>query len=345
VEKWLTKDERNELRRLHRRTAQLWQGDRIKAIVHLDAGWTYEEVAEALLIDDETCRRWGRIYRKQGIDALLVQNYQGGEGKLNEREESELKNHLEQTLDQTTKEIIHYVSTTYGVQYSISGMHALLHRCGFVYKKCRHVPSKADETKQRAFVTAYGELKKQKQPEDRVLFVDGCHPQHNSLLACGWMPKGQEHYIAANTGRKRLNINGAIEPESLEVITRSDQTLNADATIAFFKDIEQRYPLAPVIYLILDNAGYYRAAKVSEFLKSSRIKLLFLPPYSPNLNLIERLWKFFKRNVLYNKYYESFAEFQQAVGQFFSTISSRHSELKTLITENFQIIHAHSIPP
>ena len=229
--------------------------------------------------------------------------------------------------------------------YRLSGMHAVLQRLGFVYKKCRHIPSKADEAKQRAFVTEYQKLKEQKQPEDKVLFVDGCHPQHNSLLAYGWIPKGKEHLIPANTGRKRLNINGALDVETMEVLTRSDETLNADSTIVFFKDIEQHFPLAPIIYLILDNARYYRARKVSEFLQGSRIRLLFLPPYSPNLNLIERFWKFFKKNVLYNKYYESFAEFQQVVAQFFATLSSRNSELQTLITENFHIIKTQSVPP
>lgn len=266
------------------------------------------------------------------------------QSELSESEEAELKNHLEQTLYQTTKEILRYVSTAYGVTYGLSGMHAVLHRLGFVYKKCRHIPSKADEAKQLAFVEAYHELKQQKQPEDKVLFVDGCHPHHNSLLAYGWILKGEEHLIPANTGRKRLNINGALDPDTLEVITRSDETLNADSTIAFFQDIEQRFPWAPIIYLILDNARYYRARKVAEFLQNSRIKLLFLPPYSPNLNLIERLWKFFKRNVLYNKYYESFAEFQQVVTQFFDTLTTRHSELQTLITENFQIIRTPAPP-
>ena len=126
-------------------------------------------IAEALLIDDETCRRWEATYREDGLDALLTQNYHGSDGKLSEGEEAELKSHLEQTLYQSTKEIIRHVETTYGVTYSLSGMHAVLYRLGFVYKKCRHIPSKADEAKQRAFLEMYYKLKQQKQPEDKGL--------------------------------------------------------------------------------------------------------------------------------------------------------------------------------
>jgi transposase len=296
----LTAHERDELRSLHRRVKQPFQADRIKAVLLLDGGWTCERVAEALLIDDETVRRWEKRYLGHGVEGLLVRDCQGSDSKLDDGAQAELKQHLEQTLYQTTKEIIHYVLSTYGVAYSLSGMHALLHRMEFVYKKCRHIPSKADEAKQRAFVEEYQQLKEQKKPQDRILFVDGCHPQHNSLLAYGWIPKGKEHLIPANTGRQRLNINGALDIDTLEVVTRNDETLNAESTIAFFQEIERSFPLASVIYLILDNARYYRARAVTEFLHDSRIRLMFLPSYSPNLNIIERLWRFFKKNVLYN---------------------------------------------
>ena len=83
MERWLSKDKRNELSRLHQRSLELWQGARIKDILHLDSGWTYEEVAEALLIDDQTVRRRERTYREHGTAALLTRDYQGSDSKLN----------------------------------------------------------------------------------------------------------------------------------------------------------------------------------------------------------------------------------------------------------------------
>ena len=75
-------------------------------------------------------------------------------------------------------------------------------------------------------------------------------------------------------------------------------------------------------------------------MKGSRIKLIFLPPYAPNLNLIERLWKYFRKVVLYNRYYATFAEFKQACLDFFANLRSHRAALRTLLTENFEILSA-----
>ena len=98
------------------------------------------------------------------------------------------------------------------------------------------------------------------------------------------------------------------------------------------------YPAAKKITVILDNARYYRSKVVAEYLQNSRIELLFLPPYSPNLNLIERFWKFFKKQVLYNQYYETFSQFKSACEGFFDDLESYHKQLCSLLTENFEII-------
>jgi transposase len=91
----------------------------------------------------------------------------------------------------------------------------------------------------------------------------------------------------------------------------------------------------------LDNAKYYRSQIVKEFLeKNQRIQFVFLPPYSPNLNIIERLWRFFKKKTTYNKYYEKFAVFKEICLNFFENISDYKSELESLMTENFQLIQA-----
>ena len=97
---------------------------------------------------------------------------------------------------------------------------------------------------------------------------------------------------------------------------------------------------ADTIYVICDNAADYRSTLVSDYLKDSKVELVFLPPYSPNLNVIERYWKFFKKKVLYNRYYEKFAEFKGACVNFFRQPRRYLKELRSLLTENFQIIGA-----
>jgi transposase len=124
-----------------------------------------------------------------------------------------------------------------------------------------------------------------------------------------------------------------------EVIIRTDDTINAQSTIELFKEIEMKSPEAGNIHVITDNARYYKNKLVTAYLRSSKIKLLHLPPYSPNLNIIERLWLFFHRKILYNKYFETFTEFKQKSISFFENLSDFKPELDTLLTDKFQIIY------
>ena len=151
------------------------------------------------------------------------------------------------------------------------------------------------------------------------------------------IPKGEEKEVPTNTGRRRININGAININNFEAIAREDGRINAQSTIELLKQIEAAYPNASNIYIILDNARYYHAQIVSQFLKKSLIRFKFLPSYSPNLNLIERLWKFLKKKVINSCYYESYDIFKKTVMAFFENIKDYHDELATLLTEKFQI--------
>jgi transposase len=144
------------------------------------------------------------------------------------------------------------------------------------------------------------------------------HPQHNPVLACGWIKRREEQQIPANTGRQRLNINGAKDLERLEPVVRFDESINAESTIALFEQLEALNIVATWIYVLCDNARYYRSKAVQGYLKSSRIKLVSPPPCAPNLNLIERLWKLFKKKILYNRYYETVDKFRAACEELIS---------------------------
>jgi transposase len=338
---FLSEREREELRIAHRHESQLRYGDRIKAVLLLDAGWSVSKISEALLLDGNTIRRYRDLYQAEGIDGLCNDNYHGRVCALTQRDQKELCKALRTKIYLSTVEIVCYVEGRFKVTYSLSGMTYLLHRLGFSYKKPSVVPGKADSLRQEKFLRAYRRLKRVKNAGDKVYFVDGVHPQHNSLPSYGWLPKGEETKLKSNTGRQRANISGALDAETHEVLVQEHKTLNAETTIEFFRMIERKNQKAKNIYLILDNAGYYKGDKIRDFLKDSSIKLLYLPPYAPNLNLIERLWKFFKKQVLYNQYYETFAEFRSACLDFFSRKNIRRyqKQLATLLTDNFEIIY------
>jgi len=239
--------------------------------------------------------------------------------------------------------LVHFYNTKISkVNYSVSGLTELLHRLGYVYKKPKLVPGKADTKAQEEFIASYRELKEAKGSKDPIYFMDGVHPQHNSVAACGWIKKGTVKELKSNTGRKRININGAINIEEMNPVVSYSDTINAQSTISLLKEIELKHTEAENIYIICDNARYYRSQKVTEYLETSKVELKFLPPYSPNLNLIERLWKYFHKIVLYNKYYETYHEFQKACKSFFKNIKRYKKDLVSLLTENFQIIESNT---
>lgn len=186
-------------------------------------------------------------------------NYYGYEGRLTSQQEEEIRNYLRCHMASSAKEVVGYVRQKYNVEYTEKGMVELLHRLGFVYKKTKLVPSKASPEKQRAFVEGYKKLKATKGPNDKIYFVDAIHPTHNSESCYGWIYKGDEKSTPTNSGRQRININGALNPESHEIIEREDESINSESTIKLFQQIEDRNLYAENIYVIVDNAKYYKS--------------------------------------------------------------------------------------
>ena len=334
----LTDEQRLHLRKQLRSERDKRYAYRINVVLLLDDGWTCQQIANALFLNDSTIRDYEQQYRTGGIDVLLSDAHAGGNAKLTSVQEQELDAHIEANLYSTAAEICEHVETTYGVSYSTDGMRALLRRLQFVFKKTKLVPGKADAEKQEVFLAQMKKLKEEKGADDEICYLDGVHPQHNSKPANGWIKKGTEKQLKSNTGRERININGALNPRNHDVIFREDKSINAESTIGLFGQIEEKYPNAPNIYCIADNAKYYKNKDVTAYLNTSRIRLLFLPPYSPNLNLIERLWKFVKKKRCNNTYYEKFADFKTAILTFLENIGDEEEELRTLLTENFRII-------
>jgi transposase len=159
------------------------------------------------------------------------------------------------------------------------------------------------------------------------------HPTHNTKPAYGWIKTGERKEVSTNTGRQRLNLSGAIDIITKKVLVQRDDFLNAQSTISFLRKIEAAYPEAHRVHLFCDNARYYRNKEVTAYLVDSKIKMHFLPSYSPNLNPIERLWKLMNEEVLYNRYYESFTSFTDAVLGFLGSLSDPPIEMAQKLTK------------
>ncbi len=342
MKKILTAKEREQLILHHRKERDKRICDRLKAVLAYDDGYNYSEIARILLLDDETIRRHIENYLK---NKKLSPTNGGSDGKLTEGEVNKLIEHLEEVTYLYVKDICHYVFQSYGKKFSISGMTKWLHAYNFCYKKPHAVPAKADKVRQKNFITYYNQLKKKAGKKEPIYFADSVHPQHQTQLTYGWILKGVRKEIATTGCQKRLNFIGGICLNGHRFTYQQVDTVNASTICDFLWKLRGGNPGKFRVHVIWDNARYHQNAEVKEFAKKLGIKLHYLPPYSPNLNPIERVWKLMHESVRYNQYYGKFSEFTEATLGFFKNIGRKKCVLRNRITDNFQILHSPLFAP
>ena len=175
-----------------------------------------------------------------------------------------------------------------------------------------------------------------------VFFADGVHLTYGYQGGYCWCK--ERRCVPSAYGRKRANLLGfmnAVTYDTTQVM--NDTYLNADSVCEGLEKLRKKYP-DRILYIILDNAAYQRCNKVAKKAEQLKINLVFLPPYSPNLNLIERLWKFLRKNLLSDRYYPTFSEFFSAISNFINNLSARFStQLSSLLSLRFEILHSATI--
>ena len=316
----LTPKERQRLIVRHRKERDGRIRDRIKAVLAYDDGYSYSEIAHILLLDDETIRRHIDEYLKE--KKLSTANG-GSDGKLSDKETRELTEHLQAITYLYVKDICQYVWQIYGIKYSISGMTKWLHTYNFCYKKPHAVPAKADKAKQEKFIRHYNRLKKKAGKKEPIYFADSVHPQHQTQLTYGWILKGERKEIPTTAYQKRLNFIGGICLNGYRFTYQQADSVNAGTICDFLFKLRKANPGKFNVHVIWDNARYHRNAEVKAFAKELGIKLHYLPPYSPNLNPAERIWKLMHENIRYNQYYAKFSEFTEATLVFLKALAER----------------------
>ncbi|MDR2643841.1 MAG: IS630 family transposase [Planctomycetaceae bacterium] len=308
----LTGHQIRKLRRKLRKIRGQYIANRILVVLALsDCGYSVSQVAKLFDIGSDTVRRYFRLFQEGGVNGLLEVHYKGRQSYLTEEQKKQLKEHLNNNIYLDVKPIIAYVYTMFNVKYSIPGMTKLLHELNFVYKKPKICLGRADVEAQIEWVKKYNDLRKNADKTVVFYFVDVVHPQHNSKPAYGWIEKGVEKEIKTNSGRQRLNINGALNIDAGDVVVDTGKTINRESMKRLMNNVVKKNRKAIKIYMILDNARYYYCKEVEEYRqKLGKIEFMVLPLYSPNLNIVERIWKFFKKKILYNKYMKNLQNFQ-----------------------------------
>lgn len=311
---------------------------KLSVLVMLDEGMTQETVAVCLGISSGTVGNCKKKYEADGLAKYLDNHYVPYQGKLSDEQLVSLENVVESGLFSTCAQVASWIENEYGKCYSESGIRAILTKLGFVYKKTVAVPGGANPVEQAAFLEELKPFLAEVDPASEVVyFIDAVHPQHNTRSDYAWIKKGQNKEVRSNTGRSRLNLNGAMnahQPEDVVIV--ESERINAQSTQQLLEQLLDKNPDKDV-YVFADNARYYYNKELKKWLDGHpRMQILYLPPYSPNLNLIERLWKFMRKKVINLHYYAKFDDFRAAIRMFFQHIKQYKNELISLITPNFQ---------
>ncbi|MCB0847523.1 MAG: IS630 family transposase [Bacteroidetes bacterium] len=313
-------------------------GKRLEVLWLKYLGYSHQEIARVSCVCLNSVSNYLRLYQSDGLAGILHLGYQGPVSELKQYESS-IKTDLDQSPVQTIKEAAARIEKISGLKRSPTQIRVFLKQMGFKPYKLGHIPGKADPQEQQAFLDEQLNplIQKALKGEAHLFFVDAAHFVLGFFLCTIWALCRK--FIQSPAGRNRLNVLGALHMGTLELETVcNDSYINAQSVMELIRKIAQKYKDLP-IYLVLDNARYQRAKVVQQLAKALHVQLVFLPAYSPNLNLIERLWKLMKKQIIYAKYYENKEQFFQAIQTQIDKIN--HDEetkdlLKTLLKPNFQ---------
>jgi transposase len=316
---------------------------RMNALLLLDDGVVPGIVARMLFLDERTVAEYRQLYGTRGAAGVSALGYKGNPNRTMPVVEAEaLKAKLRTQIFMTSQAVCAWVLESFGHAYTPNAMTKLLKRIGFSYKKPKRFPAKADRAAQAAFLRDVLEpLVAEASEATPLYFMDAVHAQHNSVPAYGWFPKGEETFLKSNAGRTRISINGAFCLHDQGVVQRQDDWINGQSNVALLQAMLDRHPVAKEIRAVADGAPCNHGPDVRDFLAANpRLKLIKLPPYSPNLNLVERLWLLFKKSVVYNKFHATLAEFRSAIDTFFAALPTMKEALASLLTPKFHIFSA-----
>ncbi len=300
-------------------------------------GYSNEMIADILSISKKTVCVWQRTLRDEGLEALATLHYKGQPSKLNAYGE-QLALELDDKPVATLKEARTRIEKATGIARSVSQVRAFLQRIKIKRRKVGQIPDKADLKAQARFKEEKLEplIQQALVGRIRLFFLDASHFVHLPFLGHWYSLKRK--FIRSASGRKRFNVLGALDALTHQVVTVCNDTYITAGTVCELLERLAIQHAHETICVVLDNARYQRCAFVEATAARLGIHLEFLTPYSPHFNVIERLWRFVKKEVLYNEFYATFDAFRAAVKTCLEKIASGEyrDDLASLLTLRFQ---------
>ena len=308
----------------------------------LHCGVTRQKAAEIVGVGRATVQRYVAAFRDGGLDGLRQWNPHRHVSEMAAYRDL-IRESFEKQPVRTIAEASERIFQLTGLRRGPSQVRKFLKDLGLKWQHARAIPVPPKKTLAEHIATQADFLDTQLKPcldaaqagQGQVFFVDAAHFVFGTFLGCLW--SFTRIFVRAASGRQRFNVLGAWNALTRELIAVTNTTVVNTETMGELVRKIAALGLTGPITLVLDNARYQRNAAVQALASQLGITLLYLPSYSPNLNLIERLWKFIKRRALYGRYHPTFADFQAAIQQTLNGLPTIHAEeLKTLMTLKFQ---------
>lgn len=316
-------------------------------VVYLKSqGFTHKEIEKIVGLTHGTITSHLKLYQHGGLDALKTLNYKGQPSKLH-RYTDQIKDSLEKQPVGTIKEAKARIKAITDIELSLPQISSFLDQIGCTRRKVKQIPDKLDIEKQETFKHEELEplIEQARNKDIHLVFGDAAHFVLRPFL--GFLYCFTALFVKASAGRKRYNVLGALDAITKELTIFTNFTyINSLSICALLDQLKAHYADGLPIYLIVDNARYQKNKFVWAYAEKVGITLVYLPAYSPNLNLIERLWKFVKKKVLYSVYYADFSAFTSSIDQCLADTQDKYKEeLDTLLALNFQTFKNANIKP
>lgn len=313
---------------------------KMEALYLKSQGVSSAEACRLCGISPATWFRYLRAYRLGGIDKLKAVPFHRRSSQLAAYRaliEADFRQHPPACVAEAAERIEELT----GLKRGPTQVRQFLKALGMKPRKVGQIPAKADVRAQATFKTEElaPRLAEAQAGQRLVFFVDAAHFVFAPFLGLVWC--FERLFVKAPSGRQRVNVLAALNATTRELVTVHNLTYITSATVwELLRLLAGAHPGVPLT-LVLDNARYQRCKLVQNLAQSLGIELLFLPPYSPNLNLIERFWKFVKKKCLYSKYYPDHHAFQQAILDCIAQAPTQdRDELASLLTLKFQTFEA-----
>ncbi|WP_235888099.1 IS630 family transposase [Neobacillus paridis] len=307
--------------------------ERYQAIRLYLMGKSIQEITIILKRADKTIRTYINTYKEHGLDGLTMKFSTGKPPRLTAEQQAQLKQTIIDNLPHEvgfptkfnwTLEIISlYIKREFGHDYSIRGVSKMMHRLELSYTKPTYTLEAADEEKQKDFVeNTFPEVKKIDNGEiSHILFEDESMIRDYQALQYTWFAKGKQRIIKTTGKHRGVKLLATVNYVTGEVVWQEEEQYTAVEFLAFLRKVTAAYPTGNIV-MILDNARIHHAKLLEPFLKEmgGRLKFIFLPPYSPQLNVVEGLWKWLKSDVINNVFYHKVEEIRINIRAFMKNI-------------------------